>query len=702
MDLTPSQQRVIHFPFNEATTLEVQAGPGSGKTWTLLNKVYHLIEEQHVKADEILILSLTNKAVDNIVEKLLGVYLGKEGQGHLPRIEEKVDQIGIYTIHGMANRIVVENDGIINIIEENGWRGLTKLLPALRSNGDKNKEALTESINPKLLERLLQNYKVKKDNNANSSARDALAEMVKIMKECKVLTNEDLILRAMELLNEKVRSDTSASEDFTSQLLNKFKVVLIDEVQDLYPLLSPLITQVVKGKQLIMFGDTNQSIYEFMGHNESVIKDLREIHKAEQSQTFHLYDNFRNTPEIIQTATQVLRASKRKTFETSELILKEKTDVQPQLINFTNTTAQLDFLSAEITKLVCASARFNDISILSRTHEHLQTIAQHLSAYNIPYEKLTSQPDWIRDPRIQFITDILKVVVLTGDSHWQSDFSIIVTLGALRGVGSRTLQTLYSTSTLANMTLWRYITEVTRKQWGTVITNKLKIEEYVQILRPVVESRVYSQMNDPIEILTELCEMVYRLDCPLFQFKSRQEIDDFQASLEQMLTVLKLCSTNKPEGISLVKWFLETYFDQSGIYHHTRLASEATGIGSVKLSTIHSSKGLEFPISFVVGNPRGNNFPMDDNTLYVGMTRARNLLYLVNVNHPRIVPWEFKPPVNIIEQPKFWEYYNRDLARSWTPKQTNKMAYQTLSNKYGLRQYSTCCRHLRRCFKVLR
>ena len=81
-DLTPSQRRVVEYPYKPNSTLKVTAGPGSGKTFTLLRKVHHLITTGQVKPEEILVLSLTNKAVDNIVDKLLTVFEQAQPEGY--------------------------------------------------------------------------------------------------------------------------------------------------------------------------------------------------------------------------------------------------------------------------------------------------------------------------------------------------------------------------------------------------------------------------------------------------------------------------------------------------------------------------------------------------------------------------------------------------------------------------------------------
>lgn len=290
-ELTPSQCTVLEYPYFPANTVKVIAGPGSGKTFTLLQKVHHLIKEQQIRQDEILILSLTNKAVDNIKAKLLGIFEIQNSSG-IPQndLQAIVDQIDIFTIHGLANKLVVEHEGIINIIEENGWRGLLKLV-----SSDFWSRRKISTPTTKNLEMLLKAYK--NNNNTEEQSSSTLLNIIDIMESCKVLTNDDLILKASGYL--ALSGVVNEQSEFLDKIKNKYKVVLIDEFQDLYPMLLPLIKDVSFGKQLIMFGDTNQSIYNFLGSNQEVMRQLDNLHNFDVSKTLHLYDNFRSTPEII-------------------------------------------------------------------------------------------------------------------------------------------------------------------------------------------------------------------------------------------------------------------------------------------------------------------------------------------------------------------------------------------------------------------
>ena len=115
----------------------------------------------------------------------------------------------------------------------------------------------------------------------------------------------------------------------------------------------------------------------------------------------------------------------------------------------------MEFVTDQICHMVCGSARLSDIAVLTRTNAQLKAVAEHLDAYGIRVEKLTSQPDWMADQRIRFLIDLLKVVSLVHDERKlaetapleckkRSDFSVIVTLSALHGVGNQSIPVSYT------------------------------------------------------------------------------------------------------------------------------------------------------------------------------------------------------------------------------------------------------------------
>ncbi|XDT20984.1 UvrD-like DNA helicase C-terminal domain profile [Nakaseomyces glabratus] len=684
--LTSSQKSVLEAKYEPNSTLKVVAGPGSGKTTTLLHKVHHLIDSQNIHPDEILILSLTNKAVDNIFGKLTSVFYELTDSDDAQHIEQVADKIGCYTIHGLANKIVTQREGTVSIIEENGWRGLSQLVSKdywnkTRSPGKKTKR----------LEKLLSEYK-----KQNKSSDDTIDKLIQIMDSCKVLTNEDLIIRASKILTEPTFD--SAEFSFIRDLNQRYKVILIDEFQDLYPQLLPLLQTISKNKQLIIFGDVHQSIYEFLGANSTVVEALDHLHS--NTITVHLNDNFRCSPEIMKAARKVINkehvAVELETI--SDIIVKEPSKVDPIIESIDNVDAQLRYIETEISKLVCSSAKLSDIAILTRSNAEIDTIIDYFKNSAIPFEKLTSQPEWMSDVRIQYIIDFMRTILLTSDDNnsnnnnyrpnernctpnWKSDFNTIVTLSGVKGIGYATIQQLYQSALSNEQPLWEYLKSLDAGDIPIAGHIKQQIQRYVGLLRELHRSSFVSSCNEPIELLEMLVNIISDIEYqPLINI-SKKDLDIVMKHLQDLLLALNEAKDSKPSDCSLLEWFLTHYIEQVTSAHHEKLlAGNKDDIGTIKLSTIHAAKGLEFPI-VLISNLSQNQYPIDTNALYVAMTRARNLLYLINVNHKEIKNID-RFSHSILEQRNFWKYYNRDLKR--TNIITTKSYYTELSKKYNL------------------
>lgn len=549
---TASQNEVIKCTYESGTTVKVVAGPGSGKTLTLMLKVRELVSKGIVRADEILILSLTNKAVDNVMHKLWDIFSeldSKQDEESQKATADLISQIGVYTIHGLANRVVVENEGLINIIEENGWRGLLKLIPPnlLKKYTQHRRQGV---LTPKLFERLFREYQTRGGNKIEDNVME---QIMKLMKGSKVVTNEELILLAVQYLQPRPEdSPEDPSVDpttFTQSLLHKHKVVIIDEFQDLFPSLVPLIKAISQNKQLLLFGDPYQSIYEFLGDNKAAMRSLEGMRSSKNLKTFHLYDNFRSTPEITTCANSVIRDDIRSSVpgDGNQFYSKPRMGFPYQMLISTDPIEELEIITDKICQLVSNSVRLSDIAILTRTNAQLKAVSDHLNSYGIPSEKLTSQPDWMSDQNIKFLIDLLKASVLVASDNAsdkgnlnfrnRSDFSVILTVSALKGVSNQSIQALYSGAQKMGVSLWEFISQC--DDWPAEVTNKTKLKSYVRHMIPMIKHVASNEQIEPISVISQLVETAYNIGYMPNELKTTEEIETFRTHLLNMLSVLK-------------------------------------------------------------------------------------------------------------------------------------------------------------------
>ncbi|SCU94243.1 LAME_0F06700g1_1 [Lachancea meyersii CBS 8951] len=684
---TPSQKEVINSEYAAGTTIKVIAGPGSGKTLTLMLKVRELITSGTLKPDEVLILSLTNKAVDNAVHKLLDVFQENEPCEVQTSTADIVTQINVSTIHGLANRVVVENEGLINIIEENGWRGLLKLIPPdILKNFGRSKSGT--ALTPRMFERLFREYQVGGKNRVQDSTMERI---ISIMRGSKVVTNDELIVLAAKYLDlARNSSKPESSASFTQDLLEKYKVVVVDEFQDLFPSLLPFLEIVARGKQLILFGDPHQSIYGFLGDNKILMQSLEESRSTRAQETYYLFDNFRSTPEISQLSSALIKENDKSVGQA--YYSKLPMSLQCQAIKAADSIEELEIVVREVCRVVSHSARFSDIAILTRTNAQLNFVAEYLGSYGIPVEKLTAQPDWMSDKTVKFLSDLLKLCVLVSKeqgasgeanhlAYYPSDFSVIVTLGASKGVSNQALQALFAEAKASKVSLWDVLAQGRLTSVSTA--NKNKIRNYVKHVVTLMEQLELDADPEPVSLIATLADTASKLGFVSEGIKSAEAIDASKCHISEWLKALKGCIQLKPENVPYTEWILETQFDQIQAANQFSDSSQDRGIGSVKLSTIHSSKGLEFPIVFLLGSS-DSTFPIEKNALYVGITRARNILYLSNVSN-KLLPAQPLCGENIPWNAGMWKYYRKDLKRPCvTNFVTSSNNFNFLSKRYGL------------------
>ncbi|CCE61154.1 hypothetical protein TPHA_0A00690 [Tetrapisispora phaffii CBS 4417] len=696
MKLTNSQEVVVQFPYQANTTLKVVAGPGSGKTTTCLNRVYHLIKNKIVDPSEILILSLTNKSVENITDKLLDTFESLERENGLNdadkvdrefQIADLVKDISVSTIHSLANRVLTEYFGTINVIDDSGWRGLQNLI----STEFWSKHSIKPSslYATKQFEKLYDDYKI-----SSNKIKGELTEIAKIMNNNNVFTHNDLIIQASKILkekgNEKDIADVGIENQFTYHLLNNYKIVIIDEFQDLYPSLLKFLIPICKNKQLELYGDDNQSIYEFLGSNAKVMKILEECNGKENLKLLKLQENFRSSAEIVELSKKILLDGKQ---ISKDNILsnapKSYASIEPIVEYTDNILQELEYIVSEICKLVSCGAKLSDLIIMTRTNAKLDIINNFLSLYGIETKCLSSNPDWIKNSAIQCLLDITKLVYsLTEDSSMdeveeysilKSDFSTIIMLNHVKGIGKISIKNLFEGAQKNNCSLWHYISQGSSESLPVNNTTKNKIIEFVKLFNPIIEEKVLNNLNSAHELLENITNIAYKLNTGIFEFENDQQKELFKENLYEFSRVLKNCAATKDDDMSLLKWFLQSYRDQT-IVTHERYPTLRSKENMVNLSTIHCAKGLEYPIAFVVGDLQTHKLPIDKNTLYVAATRARNLLYMINIRHYNIKATATTNP--ILTNSSFWKFYNKDVSRRYQPGAYTEK-YRTIQQKYG-------------------
>ncbi|CAM9022850.1 unnamed protein product [Wickerhamomyces anomalus] len=524
VQVTPSQSKVITHPVDTATTLQVVAGPGSGKTTTLVYKIAYMIGNLGINPSEILVLSMTNKAVEALQTQLSNI-LGEN------------NSVDVTTFHGYAHRCVINNDQSqengIQIIEDAGWRTLVRLL------GNKvNKYQLIEIVdqirkdgwNEKYLQNVCRKFKLEMTE---------LKDVMQTLDTSNVLIHSDVMRGAKAYIRD-------------GRVSLPYKVVIVDEFQDVYPDIYELVELIARNAHLITAGDPYQSIYGFLGSNSSVHKTIKNFKPIDK---LYLSESFRSTPEIIEASDNLMKR------EAPSLALKDISGFKPVAKLFTDVINQHEWVATEILRILKDSEGVvepNDITILAKTNGELTRFKTCLNFYGLLDYKLSSNPSWLSDGLFHLI-DYLRILFAPESSN----FPVLCTIALIPGVGPVTIKKFHKGALTSELSMWEYLRNLREK-------NSLppKLIPYFDLIE---ETRQKINFDDADSIFNHLLHpRNYMNSLPISKTKN-----------------------------------------------------------SVKLSTIHSAKGLEFPIVFVLGSTTGDDYkPESKNLVYVAMTRAKTLLYM--------------------------------------------------------------------------
>jgi len=583
IEVTPSQHEVITHPVDTNTTLQVIAGPGSGKTTTLVYKIAYMIGNLGIHPSEILILSMTNKAVEALQTRLAEIY----GENVM---------VDVTTFHGFAHRCVIKTEESrsngIQIIEEAGWRTLIQLIDG---HSKVNKYTLSKLIDAFKKEGS-QSEAVKTLCKSARIDLDDLKDVIKTLDTSNVLVHSDVMIRAKNHVKE-------------GRIPLPYKVVIVDEFQDVYPEIYELVQLVSQNSHLIVAGDPHQSIYGFLGSND-VVKTL--FAKFKPIYTLFLNESFRSTPEIIEASNTVVKR------ETPSVAFKDITGFKPVTKLFKEPTDQYEWVTKEIIRLMKESEGIiepSDIAILARTNNELLSIKHVLNFYGVLDFRLTSNPSWLSEGLFHLL-DYLRIIC----SPETSNFPIICTLNLLKGIGPAKVKALHRGALEEQISLYDYMYHQKDK-------DKLKPAKLGAYLNTIEHVRKKIDLDDPESIFHNLLYLANELGLKESLAKTIDSPAEKEKIINQLLDFyenLKLSKSYKNDEVCLADHFLGHYIEVLPIARTKR---------SVKLSTIHAAKGLEFPIVFILGAHQSivKKSKDEENLLYVAMTRAKTMLYLSTV-----------------------------------------------------------------------
>ncbi|MES2416345.1 MAG: UvrD-helicase domain-containing protein [Patescibacteria group bacterium] len=586
--------------------LLIVAGAGAGKTKTITHRIVNLIKEG-VEPNKILAVTFTNKAAKEMREKILNeINKNNLGQNTIPFVS---------TFHSLGVHIIKENAQLV---------GVTRHFTIL-DDGDTNsliKEALKESdidpkqYEPKRIKGIISREKGKFTNLEEymANAQDYLSKIVariwKIYEEKKAKENaldfDDLLIKATKLLK-----DNKIVREYYQQ---KWHYVHIDEYQDTNEaqyLMSKLLSE--NHKNICVVGDADQNIYSWRGAN---LKNILNFEKDyPDAKIILLEENYRSTKNILEAANEIIKKNKYR--PDKNLFTQNKIGEKISLCEALEETEEADFIANKILELIDRDdhqKNWSDIAILYRANFQSRVLEEAMLRYNIPYQVLG-----IKFFERREIKDTLAYLRAALNPESLSDIKRIINFPT-RGIGKTTLAKLFANETE-----------------NLPIKMQIKIKNFYELLLEIKEKIETSTATEVIKFVIKKSGIEEEL------LAGGEEELERLANIKELAT-LALKYDNLENGLGIEKLIEDASLasDQDSIMIND---DKKEKINTVKLMTVHASKGLEFNYVFVTGledglfpnrrdgeSKKAEDAEEERRLFYVALTRAREKLFLSYTN----------------------------------------------------------------------
>jgi len=587
--------------------LLVLAGAGSGKTTVVVNKIAYILEQGLAAPYRILAITFTNKAANELKTRVESI-LGESSEG-----------IWIGTFHSICMKILRKN--IVKLGYQQDFLIYDSADQKTLIKRCMKELHMDEKVFPP--KNVLAEISAAKDNlmepdvylaaHEGDFRKTQIGECYKIYQqrlfEANALDFDDIITLTVRLFS----CDNETLEFYQ----DKFKYVFVDEYQDTNNA-QYILTSMLAGKykNICVVGDDDQSIYKFRGANINNILDFESDY--ENARVIKLEQNYRSTQNILSAANYVIANNVSR--KGKELWTDNGNGEKITLFEADNEYEEANFIGKTIEKEVKENGKkYSDIAILYRTNAQSRVLETTLSGFMIPYRVLAGLRFYDRKE----IKDMLAYLRLVFNSN--DNISLIrVVNEPSRKIGVTTVEKVAAVAAQNNISMFEVMKHA--NTFSELLKSASKLMEFTALIEDI---KIKSDMSKPSEII----ENLYK-----------------RTGYEEMLTVEN--SVENQTRIENIHEFIvsareyERTADEPSLFEFlesTALVADVDNYDeeqeSVVLMTLHSAKGLEFPVVFMCGMEDGlfpsqrsmfseEEIEEERRLCYVGITRAKKGLYL--------------------------------------------------------------------------
>lgn len=592
----------------------VIASAGSGKTTVLTKRIENMVKNHSIAPQDILAVTFSKKAKENIQDKLK---------------ELDVNGVNIETFHSLALKIIGTRYGVryfkvwtLQWEKEKIMQTICCDKMNLCSKDDvpyndilrfigKQKNAMLSAMDELIYS--------DDDPFSKNNMKEIFVSYEKFKEENRYIEFDDFLNLANEALDE--------DENTYNYYSNCFKYVLSDEFQDISKSQSLLLKK-LNTKNTMIVGDPLQAIYSFRGGNSKYILDFEKDYS--NAKIMHLNKNYRCSADIIKTANvfaNTIPDSKHKNYK--ESIANNKAFKKPELAIYKDEWEEADKIADKINVLV-REYKYKDISILARTNAQLTKIQSTFHEKLIPFS-IVNGSLFTDLPEIKLLISYLKLALYENDNE---SFKYLYNKPN-RWLDRKFLQEVENNSKRRNTSFYNSMMSIDRRNWRF----KNGIDEIYEVIN-YLQNKRFSSIGDMISYLR------IRLNIDEFVTKGKQADD---GSYVEQIENMNAFENIAKKYADLNKFIM--YLDD--ITKDLQVDNE----NKVQLLTIHKSKGLEYPVVFIIGCsdgllPHNKSKDLNDEKklFYVSITRAEKELYISSILSNNSTEMKISPFVYAIKE----------------------------------------------------
>lgn len=644
--LNPSQHAAVTHP---GGPLLVLAGAGSGKTKIITERISYLVTKEDVSPHQILAVTFTNKAANEMRERV----------SHL--IPDRARSLWIGTFHSTALRILKRDidklhgfDRNFAIYDDADQIRLIKECMARLNIGERG-------IEPRFVRTRIDRAK-NKGGKPGDTGNDELDEDIaniyelyeKEMRKLNALDFGDLLHVTARLFEERPEVLRAYQE--------QFRHILVDEYQDTNNVQYRIVEMLSRKHQnIFVVGDDNQSIYGWRGADISNILNFEKDFPS--ASVIKLEKNYRSTKNILSAANGLI--TKNRNRHEKKLWTENPEGEKLSYFEAVDEREEARYVVSGIESEVSRGGRsYRNIAVFYRTNNQSRVIEEELLRKDVPYT-IVGATGFYQRAEIKDLTAFLRVIA---NPHDDLSLRRIINVPP-RGIGKGTIDEL---TRLAAEEDIPFIEAIRKSIAENLFPQRtaLSLKKFLSILEGLIEYEKDHGIGETIDRVLEKTGYLELLEKEPERRENVGEIFNIAAEFE------------REEEEAGVREFLDRITLSSDIDSYSEKEER------IALMTLHSAKGLEFPVVFIIGMeekliPHFNSIKDDGDVeeerrlFYVGITRAREKLYLTGARSRRFFGKEERPtpsrfvselPEELVEVKNYYGGLLRESARSFVPR----------------------------------